>query len=111
VVAAGVALGLTVPAEVQATAGYRSPGSESLANISDQQALCLYRLIRQDVPKGARVYVSSSNSAHIQRLSEVSVGWAVPETTAASAQFEIDIIPGDCSRVGLWVRPVQPRHP
>jgi hypothetical protein len=107
---AGLTLGLTVPQEVHETSGYLAPGSEYFSDIADGQVSCLYRLIRQAVPKGARVYVNSPYSTHIQRLAEVSVGWAVLEPSASRAQFEVDIIPGGCFDVGLSVRRVLVGH-
>jgi hypothetical protein len=108
----GVALGLTVPTEVRATASYLAPASVRYAVHQDEQEACLYSLIRQRVPKGARVYVHSQVTAHIQALAELSALWAVPVLSPAKAQFEIDYVhgPGGCHNVGLWVRRVRGGH-
>jgi hypothetical protein len=105
-----IAVGLVASTEVKATAGYLAPASVRYDLGANEQVSCLYRLIRQKLPEGARVYVRSTDDANIQRLAELSVGWAVPETSPARAQFEIDIVRGGCYNIGLAVRRIPGRR-
>lgn len=101
---AAVTIGLSVRRDQQATAGYLTPASVRFGVGEEAQVSCLYHLIRQDLPRNARVYVDSTNVNHIQRLVELSTPWALPQPTAATAKWEIDVVPGDCHKIGLKVR-------
>jgi hypothetical protein len=101
---AAVTIGLSVRQDLRATAGYVRPVSAGFAVLQAERISCLYHLIRHDLPRNARVYIDSTNVNHIQRLSELSTPWALPQPTAATAQWEIDIVHGDCYKIGLKVR-------
>jgi hypothetical protein len=111
VAVAGGALGLTVPMEVKATARLLAVASVRVATRATAQESCLYELIRQELPQDSRFYVDSTSAEHVQRLAELATSWALPEPDRGQAQFEIDIIPGGCDKVGLRVRRLPVRHP
>jgi hypothetical protein len=112
VVAAAVTLGLSVHHDVQTIAAVVSPASIDHATITDRQEECLYQAIRSELPRGAAVYISEPvvQWGNFQRLAELSVTWAEPQASRATAQWTLSLVrtsslaPGHCSGLALRIR-------
>jgi hypothetical protein len=91
VAAAGVALGFSVHHGLQTTSAFLRPGSIRSAVVADQREECIYRAIRSELPRGAAVYIN--DPVHVQRLSELSTLWAVPQVSPATARWTISLVP------------------
>jgi hypothetical protein len=89
--AAGVALGFSVHHGLQTTTAILRPGSIRSAVVADRREECIYRAIRSDLPRGAAVYIN--DPVHVQRLSELSTLWAVPQVSPATARWTISLVP------------------
>ena len=104
--AAGVALGLSVHHDLQITAAAVRPAAIQDQTTLIRQEECLYHAIRSMVPKGATVYVNSSQWRITQRLAELSTLWAVPQPSLATAQWSLSLenAHGHCYGLALEVR-------
>ena len=104
--AAAVTLGLSVHHGQQATAAALGPAMSDRQTILFRQEECLYHAIRSTVPKGATVYVDVPYWPLMQKLTELSTLWAVPQPSLATAQYRLSVVPahGDCSGIALEVR-------
>jgi hypothetical protein len=89
--AAGVALGFSVHHGLQTTTAFLRPGSIRQAVVADRREDCIYRAIRSELPRGAAVYVN--DPVHVQRLTELSTLWAVPQVSPATARWTISLVP------------------
>jgi hypothetical protein len=89
--AAGVALGFSVHHGLQTTTAFLRPRSIRQAVVADQREDCIYRAIRSELPRGAAVYVD--DPVHVQRLTELSTLWAVPQVSPATARWTIALVP------------------
>jgi hypothetical protein len=87
----GAAFGLYINHLVMVSDKIRSPAAQALDSAAYRQEVCFFRAIREDVPRGAAVYVQSPSQPHTQRLSEYSTGWAVPKKYRADAQWVVSI--------------------
>lgn len=97
--AAALTVGLSVHHEIQLTAGLLAPGQVALQTGLYRQQQCIYQAVRDDVPKGAAVYITSPPLAvPTERLSEVSTLWAVLEAKPAAARWRLSLVPapGHC---------------
>jgi hypothetical protein len=105
VVAAAVALGLSVHHDLQYTATTDRPSEIAAQTALFRQEECVYHAIRSEVPKGAAVYVNSADWHHTQRLAELSTLWAVPQPTLATARWRLSLVParGHCAGLALKV--------
>lgn len=99
VAAAGVGLGLSVHHDVQFTASVTRAQYTAQVNAQLQQAECVYDAIRQEVPKGATVYLTYPLSTAADRLSEWSTLWAVPQTNIADAQYQLTLVSSRGQRI------------
>jgi hypothetical protein len=115
VLAAGVALGLSVHHSLQTTATLVQPAAVRGWAVEDRQEECLYRAIRSELPKGAAIYISDPYWVHFQRLAELSTLWAVPQPSRATARWTVSLAtvpsigpgssaPSNCSGMALEVR-------
>lgn len=115
VLAAGVALGLSVHHGLQTTAMLVQPAAVRGWAVEDRQEECLYRAIRSELPKGAAIYISDPYWVHVQRLAELSTLWAVPQPSPATARWTVSLVtvssvgpgasaPSHCSGLALKVR-------
>jgi hypothetical protein len=110
--AAAVTLGLSVHHDVQATAEVLSPASIKHATAADRQEECIYHAIRSELPRGAAVYINDPvvQWGNFQRLAELSVLWAVPQPSPATARWTLSLVrrtsraPGNCSGRALQIR-------
>ena len=100
--AAAVALGLSVHHGLQTTTAFLRPGSIRSAVVADQREDCIYRAIRSELPRGAAVYVS--DPVHVQRLTELSTLWAVPQVSPATARWAISLVPSSSLGPGSGAR-------
>jgi len=100
--AAGVALGFSVHHGLQTTAAFLRPGSIRSAVVADRREDCIYRAIRSDLPRGAAVYIN--DPVHVQRLSELSTLWAVPQVSPATARWAISLVPSSSAGPGSDAR-------
>jgi len=89
--AAGVTLGLSIHHGLQTTTALLRPQAIRSAVVADRREQCIYRAIRQDLPKGAAVYIN--DPVHVQRLAELSTLWAVPQVSPATARWTISLVP------------------
>lgn len=106
--AAAVTMGLSVHHEVQLTATFLAPGQTALQTSLYRQQQCIYRAVRDEVPKGATVYITSPpNAVPTERLSEVSTLWAVLEANPAAARWMLSLVPasGHCGGQEVEVHP------
>lgn len=101
---AAVPVGVRVGDDVQATDSLVAPAWIQSVAHADRQDLCIYNLIRREVPRGAPIYVNSSDVAYSQRLAELSTLWAIPQRTQATAKYLVFIYPGDCYGVSVGVQ-------
>ena len=101
---AAAAVGIEAGYDVQTTDNFLTPASVQLSAHAYMQEICIYNLIRREVPEGARVYVNSRDVGHMQRLAELSTLWAVPQAHPATAKYLVSIHRGDCFGVRLRVR-------
>ena len=93
VVAAGVALGLSVHHDVQFTRYVTTTKFIARANAQQRQAECVFDAIRLKVPEDATVYVTDPLSEPADHLVEWSTPWAVPEMDIADAQYRLTLVP------------------
>jgi hypothetical protein len=105
---AAVTCGWKAHDDLTITSSLLTPGSEAASNLNDRQWECIYRSIRVDVPKGASVYIGSSDGElYFQRLSELSTSWATPVSSRSAARLSLDIthVPQDrrCDGMKLMV--------
>jgi hypothetical protein len=102
---AAVMLGVGVHNEVQVVNLFTSPREMSQQATDIRSEECLYQAIRSQVPAGAHVYINPQNWHYVQRLTELSTLWAVPEANPADAQYELTEIPahGQCYGYALKV--------
>jgi hypothetical protein len=100
--AAGVALGFSVHHGLQTTTAFLRPGSIRSAVVADQREDCIYRAIRSELPRGAAVYIN--DPVHVQRLSELSTLWAVPQVSPATARWTISLVPSSSLAPGSDAR-------
>jgi hypothetical protein len=89
--AAAMALGFSVHHDLQTTGAFLRPGSIRSAVVADRREQCIYRAIRSELPRGAAVYIN--DPVHVQRLSELSTLWAVPQVSPATARWTISLVP------------------
>jgi hypothetical protein len=104
--AVAVTLGLSVHHGLQTTAAALGPAMSDRQTTLFQQEECLYQAIRSMVPKGATVYVDIPYWPLMQKLTELSTLWAVPQPSLATAQYKLSAVSahGDCSGIALEVR-------
>lgn len=102
VLAAGVALGLSVRHGLQTAAAILRPASIRAAVVADRQEECIYRAIRSELPEGAAVYIDDDPD-HVQRLAELSTPWAVPQASPGTARWTISLVPGSSVSPGSAV--------
>jgi hypothetical protein len=100
--AAGLALGFSVHHGLQTTTAFLRPGSVRSAVVADRREDCIYRAIRSELPKGAAVYVN--DPVHVQRLTELSTLWAVPQVSPATARWTISLVPSSSVAHGSYAR-------
>jgi hypothetical protein len=100
--AAGVALGFSVHHGLQTTTAILRPESIRSAVVADRREDCIYRAIRSDLPRGAAVYIN--DPVHVQRLSELSTLWAVPQVSPATARWTISLVPSSSLAPGSDAR-------
>lgn len=93
VVAAAVALGLSVHHDVQFTGYVTTTKFIAGANAQQRQAECVFDAIRLKVPEGATVYVTDPLSEAANNLVEWSTPWAVPEMDIADARYRLTLVP------------------
>jgi hypothetical protein len=91
VAAAGVALGFSVHHGLQTSSAFLRPASIRSAVVADRREDCIYRAIRSELPRGAAVYIN--DPVHVQRLTELSTLWAVPQVSPATARWAISLVP------------------
>jgi hypothetical protein len=105
VTAAAVTLGLSVQHDLQFTSKVTVPTFIEDQKAALRQEECIYHAIRSQVPKGATVYVDG-RYATVQRVSELSTLWAVPQASLATAQWQLSLVParGHCGGLALEVR-------
>jgi hypothetical protein len=105
---AAVTLGLSVNHALRATADVENPSWTRAATAAYRQEECIYRAIRTQLPQGATVYISAPASSwrNAPRLVELSTLWAVPQPTAATAQWTLTLVPepGHCLGLALQAR-------
>lgn len=87
----GAAFGVGIHRAVQVNDQLKSPANVTYADAAYRQELCFFRAIRSDVPRGAAVYVNGPDTAHTQRLAELSTLWAVPKEFRSAAQWTVTI--------------------
>lgn len=97
--AAAVTLGFSVHHDLGITANDFRPKVVANQVALFQQEECLYRAIREKVPKGAPFYVRSPTFLPIQRLAELSTLWAVPQAKLATARWILTLVPAHGHRV------------
>ncbi len=99
-----VPIGIKTNYDIQTTDNFLTPASIHYAAHEHRQQTCIYDEIRQKLPEGARIYVSSPDAAFTQRLAELSTLWAVPQQNRATARYLVSIKRGDCYGVTVEVR-------
>lgn len=87
----GAAFGFGVNHLVGLSDQIQSPAALTQVYGTYRQEVCIFHAIRADVPEGAAVYVISSNTAHSQRLAELSTLWAAPKEQRTAAQWVMTI--------------------
>jgi hypothetical protein len=109
-VATIVMCGLTLDHGIRETASFQtSPKIEGAAR-GYQLEECTYRVIREDVPKGARVFVSDYWQHDGTRLTDLQTLWSFPVAYIRQAQYILAAGRGrPCTRQMLTVRLVRPR--
>lgn len=104
--AAVVMCGFTVGHGFSETRVYQSPAAVRAAAHGYRIEECTYRVIREVVPKGARVFVPDYWEGGGVRLTDLQTGWSVPEADPSNAQYTLSAGPGPlCSRQMMAVRP------
>ncbi len=104
---AAVTCGWKAHDDLAITSSLLAPPSVAASNLSDRQWECIYRSIRAAVPKGASVYIGSSDGElYFQRLSELSTSWATPVSSRSAARLSLDItgVPHDRSCEGMKLK-------
>lgn len=99
------ALGISLGHGIRVTSGERSASTAAAWATTDAQESCLYRAIRQQLPKGARIFVGDNSAPTADLLAELSVSWANPQVTRSTARWLVSVVQGPaCSGVSLRVR-------
>jgi hypothetical protein len=105
IAAAAVMLGLTVNHGLLAAAADQTPAAIKAAKITDRVEECTYRTIRQELPKGAIVYVADYWHGDNVRLTDLETLWTVPEVNPAKAQWTLSVGRGQlCTRRAIKVQ-------
>lgn len=88
-IAAVVTLGLSAHHAVQ---NFTQPklGSQT-GQLAQEQ--CIMQAIRDKLPKDAAFYIPDPDWTHVQRLSELSTTWAVPQASLATAAWTVTLNP------------------
>lgn len=104
-VAAVVMCGLTVEHGFKETISFQRPAAVQAAAKSLRTWECTYRVIREDVPKGARVFVADYWQHAGVRLTDLQTGWSIPEAYPGPAQYQLHVGRGRlCSRQMLTLQ-------
>jgi hypothetical protein len=99
-----IAMGLSVHHGLEITATERSPSSVAAGIANYVQEECVFHSIRADLPEGATIHITDSQPFQAQELAELSTLWAVPQATAASAEWTVTLVPGPaCDGLSLKV--------
>lgn len=102
---AAVLLGLTAHHGLQLTSTYLSQATRHTWLRNNRQEECIYHAIRSRLPKHAKIYIDDARVDRAQELTELSTLWAVPQSSAATANWTISLVQGRrCDGLALKVR-------
>lgn len=98
---------VVVTASLRTTAELSSRTANPYVNTAYFQERCLTRLMRTDLPQGAKVYVlPNPNGYEVQLLTQYMTLWAVPTPLLHDAQWTVALVshPGGCDGDTLQVK-------